>query len=821
MSGNKKKHKGTIIFICLVAISAALVGLLYIKLKKSEKKYDADHPGEISMLRTAPEHISTDQYAISFADNEILIEVSPKLSKKRVEKLAKAYDASIVGRIEQTGDYQLQLDNSLNREELESICREIENEDIVKSACINYFFDQKSDSVDYEVNYGDEWRDNIEKNDNDIGWHINSINAPEAWKVCDRHKETINPVKVGIIDTTFDPEHEDLKNCIAESFYDTYGNMKSKYKNGYLTYKDYAHGTHVMGTFVADGSNSKGICGVYPYGKGNTYLASWTQCEEKNKNIPDSLYAFKCYLSDLITRDVKVINCSYYIKFLYLRAFLFDGFESDEENIAYREENKAIAIETAKRLGEFLQGWLDKGYDFVIVCSAGNLSDKDMKLTDTSKGHKVTCQVHTEWVDARYNSFYTLIDENDYPDVYNRIIVVGYVNNNKEKGKHTCIGDRVDVYAPGEGIYSTIPGNKYQSSYKDSENKKHSWSGSSFAAPQVAGVAAMVWSLDNNLKGDEVKRIIVDASRDENLEYGYFLDAYKAVLAVAGTEEEDIIADNTSSEERDTRETSVIAEDNTEEQNDTKIEKNKEVIPRTRKRVTAYYGKDDKVRWIENYDSSGVRTDIKDSDGSIIKQYEYDNDGNCVREQWYSEGKDAGHAEYAYDAAGNCTWSYYKRAGGYVVEQTFEYDAAGNMIRKTHTMDEFTTIQENEYDANGNLISWRGTDSSGGEEEYVVWKYDSNGFRTGGTYYVNNVIDSDYLVETDNRGNITKQSRVREGEVLNSESFEYDDFGNITKKYKNDSLIEESEYDDRGNCLKHIEYSGENGYQYLIYEYWD
>ncbi len=1095
-----------VIFICAVILSAAFTAILVRKYIKNKNRFDKDHPGEISFLVTEPEHISSDQYNIKFADNEMLIVVNPKINKKRVQNLAKAYNAKVVGRIEQTGDYQLQLDNSYSREELEALCTEIASEDIVESADINYLIEIQNDVAPYDINYGDEWEKEIKNNDSNIGWHINSINAPQAWEFCDEHKDIIKPVRIGVIDTGIDVKHEDLTNCAVDIYYDDFEDIRQKYHDGKLKYDDTAHGTHVFGTFAADANNTGGICGVYPYGRDNTYLASWTGCQNNYKENTVSAVSFKCCLAELILRNVKVINCSYGWANSYYEAFLFDGFEWMDQNIEYRKEKEEFYKCIADFLGDYLSRLLKAGKDFVIVVAAGNHSNKDVEIEFKNKnGEDDKCTVHCDWADAKCSSAYALIDGNTYSEVYDRIIVVGSVDKSKEISDFSDVGNRVDLFSPGEYIYSTVPDNKYDYTYSyidDEGNEKTAvWGGTSMAAPQVAGVAAMVWSVNSRLKGDEVKDIIYRSSYDKNLEYKRFLNAYSAVVQAyesrwitkrrknattiqggilgfvidketgegienatvhiirkstgdehtattddaghfeiflppdnysinvtasgyedyiwrdgtetflnVGNEEvyylEDwiymekpgtssniiwddrytnmasdvlpylienewyppdttrvdnlsdymaqyvvletlrcvafsiispdnidtsdnrIMPDNegyysyktsdvielvrlfagrditidelkNSAEIKEEDENSdphtvfIIDDENTKAMNiaaglptcnvknveigensvdiyysidwqgesgktwkahfiadnsgkpqfeytemvestdtDTnpetnpgnngfdKIEKNKEVIPRTRKCITAYYGYNNGIKWIENYDSKGVKTDIKDENGSLLTLYEYDSNGNCVREQWYDEGKDAGHAEYSYDAAGNCTWVYYKRPGGYDVEQTYEYDSAGNMIRKTHTMDGVTTIQENEYDANGNLICWIGTDGSG-EKEYITWDYDANGFCIGGTHSVNLIVDSKIVVKTDNRGNITRQETVRDGEVLNSESFEYDDFGNKTKIYKNDNLIEENEYDDRGNRLKHIEYSGDNINQYWIYEYWD
>jgi len=59
----------------------------------------------------------------------------------------------------------------------------------------------------------------------------------------------------------------------------------------------------------------------------------------------------------------------------------------------------------------------------------------------------------------------------------------------------------VDVFAPGSDIYSTVPDNEYEY-----------LSGTSMAAPTVAGVAALVWSYYPNLTASELKQILLESS---------------------------------------------------------------------------------------------------------------------------------------------------------------------------------------------------------------------------------------------------------------------------------------------------------------------
>jgi len=61
--------------------------------------------------------------------------------------------------------------------------------------------------------------------------------------------------------------------------------------------------------------------------------------------------------------------------------------------------------------------------------------------------------------------------------------------------------DKVDVFAPGEEIYATVPDNKYQD-----------LQGTSMAAPMVAGLAATLRSYFPDLTAEQVKQIIMDSS---------------------------------------------------------------------------------------------------------------------------------------------------------------------------------------------------------------------------------------------------------------------------------------------------------------------
>ncbi|MCK8480419.1 S8 family peptidase [Psychroserpens algicola] len=90
------------------------------------------------------------------------------------------------------------------------------------------------------------------------------------------------------------------------------------------------------------------------------------------------------------------------------------------------------------------------------------------------------------------------------PEVADNFITVGAL---QPKYGANMVGDysnygkvTVDVFAPGSDIYSSIPENEYESQR-----------GTSMAAPNVSGVAALIRSQYPNLSAPQVKQILIDS----------------------------------------------------------------------------------------------------------------------------------------------------------------------------------------------------------------------------------------------------------------------------------------------------------------------
>jgi len=79
---------------------------------------------------------------------------------------------------------------------------------------------------------------------------------------------------------------------------------------------------------------------------------------------------------------------------------------------------------------------------------------------------------------GNYNS-----NQPSYPAAYSHVIGVGGTNQNDKRWSSSNYGSWVDVAAPASNIYTTYPNNNYNSD-----------SGTSFACPQVSGLAALLLS---------------------------------------------------------------------------------------------------------------------------------------------------------------------------------------------------------------------------------------------------------------------------------------------------------------------------------------
>jgi len=117
-----------------------------------------------------------------------------------------------------------------------------------------------------------------------------------------------------------------------------------------------------------------------------------------------------------------------------------------------------------------------------------------------------------------------------FMEIPNNALGVGALAQNNTRASFSCYGARtVQIWAPGQSILSTVLSNGYAMA-----------SGTSMASPHVAGVAALMLSINPDLTGEQLKSLILDAAipvtiqqpaTDPGSHLSLRLNAYGAVRA--------------------------------------------------------------------------------------------------------------------------------------------------------------------------------------------------------------------------------------------------------------------------------------------------
>lgn len=118
-------------------------------------------------------------------------------------------------------------------------------------------------------------------------------------------------------------------------------------------------------------------------------------------------------------------------------------------------------------------------------------------------------------------------NEKNYPAAYEHVTAVGMTNTRNAVRSNSNYGEWVDIAAPGNLIYTTMPKQEYIFA-----------AGTSLACPIVGGVAALLLSKDPSLTPDEVNALLCNNtdpySGDRYIGTGR-INAYKALTALVSS----------------------------------------------------------------------------------------------------------------------------------------------------------------------------------------------------------------------------------------------------------------------------------------------
>jgi subtilisin family serine protease len=268
-------------------------------------------------------------------------------------------------------------------------------------------------------------------------------------------------VIVAVVDTGVDHNHEDLKDIMWSNEKEIKGNGIDDDNNGYI---DDIHGINVLER-DEQGRATMNTMASHWHG---THVSGTIAAEQNNgigiagvannvkimaiRTVPDDSDELDSNIVEAYLYAAKmgarIINCSF-------------GKAVNEGGMVVRDTINQIAKKNV-----------------LVVISAGNDSMGPMSWHDIDTSPKYP---------ASFDSANTL--------------VIASTTSAGDLSSFSNVGARgVDVASPGSNIYSTINGNKYSMA-----------SGTSMAAPNASGVAAMVLGHFPNLKTASLKKVLMDS----------------------------------------------------------------------------------------------------------------------------------------------------------------------------------------------------------------------------------------------------------------------------------------------------------------------
>jgi subtilisin family serine protease len=292
---------------------------------------------------------------------------------------------------------------------------------------------------------------------------MSQIGADQAWAKNPGSKN----VTVGVLDTGVDDQHPDLKANFdaTKSASCAYGKVDAR-AGAWRPVGE--HGTHVAGT-IAAAKNGVGMVGVAPGVK-----VSSIRIAEPGTELffPENTVCAFMFAAD---KGVSVTNNSYYVD-----PWLFNCPTDKDQDAIGEAVRRAVAYSDTKGV--------------VNVAAAGN-EDYDLanKTDDTSSPDDSTATDRPVTNDCI-----------SLPTELPNVVVVASVDPTSQKSPFSNFGEnKINLAAPGQAVYSTVPGGGYKI-----------LEGTSMASPHVAGVAALLRSVNPNLTAAQVRARLAQQAND-------------------------------------------------------------------------------------------------------------------------------------------------------------------------------------------------------------------------------------------------------------------------------------------------------------------
>ncbi len=194
-------------------------------------------------------------------------------------------------------------------------------------------------------------------------WAFDAMSVPGAWDLALEHDLTGLPVKVAVLDTGVDPDHEDLVNRLGDGVSMITGGDSADWHDVY------GHGTHVAGIIAAETNNGLGIAGVT-----GAFGVQVLPVKVLGDDGVGSLYDVALGIRWAADHGAGVINMSLGARLPDLPVTLADA-------VSYAQQKKAIVVAAAGNDGKTVAGMYPAALPGVISVGA---HDKDGALASFS-----------------------------------------------------------------------------------------------------------------------------------------------------------------------------------------------------------------------------------------------------------------------------------------------------------------------------------------------------------------------------------------------------------------------------------------------------
>jgi hypothetical protein len=297
-------------------------------------------------------------------------------------------------------------------------------------------------------------------------YNLSLTGISQSWNItlCDSN------IIIGVVDSGLDFTHPDLQNSYKIN-YGEYGNGKESNgidddANGFID--DWRGWDFVHAPFTGDPRRGD-------------YL------DPDNDPTDDNKFSHGTAVSSVIAagfnNNIGIAPVAPGSKILVMRVFDAEGFGEEDDAAS------AILYGIMMGVKVFNFSFGDYVYSNLLKDVIKFAHSKNITIV-TSAGNDGTNRLH-------------------YPSAYDEVISVAASDPSNQKAGFSSFGETVDIFAPGFQILTAARVGRGNAAYNHEYDK---FNGTSFAAPQIAGIAAMLLSMNPSLSNEEIRGILVSST---------------------------------------------------------------------------------------------------------------------------------------------------------------------------------------------------------------------------------------------------------------------------------------------------------------------